>query len=298
MVSHFFDEYSAFLHGVPDAVSIVRVQSFHLFRELFHFQSIPLSFVWAGFDQRLIVLQRRPFFQQAFRDGSHGADERHVKFPHLQENGHGVETSGKGQVEECCLDEVVLVVPEGNFSEPHFLCFVKEHFPSVPCAEEAGTPFLVGVRWEGSHFKVKRNAPFVRLFSQVVRVGAVAHVWHSDVQGSQFKSTLASFHSFSEQVHQGEGVFPAGERNQDFVAGFNQRILAQRASHDALKFVMCFSLGGHGKSKSQRDKETKSRRVEESKSQRDKESKSRRVKESKSQRDKETKSQRVKELKR
>ena len=83
MVSHFFDEYSAFLHGVPDAVSIVRVQSFHLFRELFHFQSIPLSFVWAGFDQRLIVLQRRPFFQQAFRDGSHGADERHVKFPHL-----------------------------------------------------------------------------------------------------------------------------------------------------------------------------------------------------------------------
>ena len=55
-------------------MSIVRVQSFHLFRELFHFQSIPLSFVWAGFDQRLIVLQRRPFFQQIFRDGSHGAD--------------------------------------------------------------------------------------------------------------------------------------------------------------------------------------------------------------------------------
>ena len=264
--SHFFDEYSAFLHGVPDAVSIVRVQSFHLFRELFHFQSIPLSFVWAGFDQRLIVLLRRPFFQQAFRDGSHGADERHVKFPHLQENGHGVETSCEGLVEECCLDEVVLVVSEGNFSEPHFLCFVKEHFPSVPSAEEAGTPFLVGVRWEGSHFEVERNAPFVRLFSQVVSIGAVAHVWHSDVQGSQFKSTLASFHSFSEQVHQGEGVFPAGERNQDFVAGFNQRILTQRASHDALKFVMCFSWGGHGKSKSQRVKETKRLRDKETKS--------------------------------
>ena len=134
----FFNEFVVGLERSPDVVAHLRVHLLQGVVELFDVRAMRVGLIGAELLLFLIPLHLGPRLDVALRDEAQRADDGERHLAHLQTGGHRGEVSLISEVHQCRMDEVVLMMPEGDLVTAEFLCEVEELFASIPRTEEAG----------------------------------------------------------------------------------------------------------------------------------------------------------------
>ena len=134
----FFNEFIVSVQGSPDAETGLGVYLFDGVVDAFDCCAVRVSLVGAAFRLFLIASHLSVGFDVGFLYHTERTDDGEWHLTHLQARRHGVETSLEGEIHQCRMDEVVLMVAEGYLVAAEFLCEVEELLAAVPGAEEAG----------------------------------------------------------------------------------------------------------------------------------------------------------------
>lgn len=177
--------------GVPEVGAEFGVLRFELLEEVGDVGALGCSFVGALFHEGLVLGDYCPLLEQGFFDHAEGSDDGEGHLLHLQVAGHGGETSGIGKVHEGGVEDVVLMMAEGDFVAAQFLCYFEERFAAVPRTEEAGCAALVAVGLEGHESLVKGDAVAFALLAQIGGVALVIYACHPYVEGMKGECSVA-----------------------------------------------------------------------------------------------------------
>ena len=134
----FFNEFVVGLERSPDVIAHLRVHLLKGVVELFDVRAMRVGLVGTELLLFLIPLYLGPRLDVALRDEAKRADDGERHLAHLQSGGHCGEVSLIGEVHQCRMDEVVLMMPEGDLVTAEFLCEVEELFAPIPRTEETG----------------------------------------------------------------------------------------------------------------------------------------------------------------
>ena len=113
------------------------VDGFQFFVEVPHGCALAVVFVGAQLDLFLIVPQFGIAADVCLLDETERPDDGQGHLLHLQPGRHGAEASLKEQVHQCCVEQVVLMVPEGDFVAPQRLRQVEKLLAPMPRTEKA-----------------------------------------------------------------------------------------------------------------------------------------------------------------
>lgn len=127
-----FRQLAFMLQGVPYRIPGFRAELFDTFENLFHVRTVGVGLIRAQFGLFGIVAQGCPLFEVGFMHHAERADDGHGKLPHLQPCGHGGELPLESQVEQGGVQDVILMVSEGNLVAMQFLGHGEKHLAAVP----------------------------------------------------------------------------------------------------------------------------------------------------------------------
>ena len=100
--------------------------------------AVGVGFVWTELDEFLILLLFGILTDVIFVTEAEWADYGEGHLLHAEFGGHGGEMALEGEVHQGGVDDVVLVVAEGNLGAAKLLSEVEELLAALPGAEEAG----------------------------------------------------------------------------------------------------------------------------------------------------------------
>ena len=152
------------------------------------------------------------------------ADDRQWHLPHLQARRHRIETALEGEIHQSCMDEVILMVPEGYLIAAELLSEVEHFFAALPGAEEAWLllPAQAGggfwrLLWHSSMLNHRRSidleagipyvepdAEGVAELLQIARVALVVDVLHPYVQGLDLELWVMDLRALRQEFRQKE----------------------------------------------------------------------------------------------
>jgi len=172
------------------------------------------------------------------------ADDGEGHFPHAEQSGHGAEVALEREVHQGRMDDVVLMVAQGNLVTPQLLGEVEELLAALPGAEEAGGLWL---KVEGGGWRVDGRGDDVegdlQTLTEVLQIGSVRlvmDVLHPYMQGLDGEVGYMHLRAARHEFQQTERVLATRQTDEDFIVLINQLVLPQRFV-EGLPKSFCYS---------------------------------------------------------
>ena len=134
----FLDEFVVGLEGTPDAVAHFGVQLLETVVDLLDVRAVRVCLVGTDFLLLLIALLFGVSLDVSLWDEAERTYDRKRHLAHLQQGGHRAESALEAEVEQDRMDDIVLMVAEGNLVTAEFLCEIEHLLAAVPGTEKAG----------------------------------------------------------------------------------------------------------------------------------------------------------------
>ena len=171
-------------HRAPDAVTHIGVKGFQLADNLLYVVAIALLLERAEF-VLLVITGEDGITRKIFlADETEGTNHLHGEFLHLQFGCDSAEISLKNEIEEQGLDDVVFVMPEGNFVAAELLRHLKKCFATIPGAEKTmGFARVFGIIKTGGMVDERYFVVFAKRF-EIGSIGLVRNVFDGNMDGA------------------------------------------------------------------------------------------------------------------
>lgn len=166
------------------------VELFHVSKEFGYSSAVGIVFIRALLQLFFIVVSLCVCLYVILATEAEWADDGEWHFLHAELGRHGRELALEGKVHQSGMDDVVLMVAEGDFCKTQFLGELEELLASLPRTEEArGLGVLRQIRnrrdceGERSGDDVERDAETVAECLEIGGVCLVTDVLHADMEG-------------------------------------------------------------------------------------------------------------------
>ena len=117
---------------MPNTVACLRIHLLHVGEEVSGSGALGFVFMWALFQLFFVVMSVGIGLNVSLMAEAERADDGQRHFLHAELGGHGGEVSLESEVHQSGMDDVILMVAEGNLGAAQLLCEVKELLAALP----------------------------------------------------------------------------------------------------------------------------------------------------------------------
>ena len=128
----FFYQFIVGVQSIPDAITDLRIHLFHLLVKASDIRPVRLTLVGTELLLLLIALHFSIGLDVLFLYHTQRTDDCQRHPPHFQACWHRAESALEGEVHQCRMQHVVLMVTKGDFVAAKFLSEIEELFAAVP----------------------------------------------------------------------------------------------------------------------------------------------------------------------
>jgi hypothetical protein len=164
----------------------------------------------------LVVLYLSPCLDVVFLYQTEWSYDREWHLPHTEADGHCGKVCLIGQVHQSRVDDIILMVPEGNLVATQFLSEVEELLATVPRTEETRlllfaevfTMSIADLKAGGYH--MQGNVQCAAELFEIRGICLVLDVLHPHMDRFHLESWVLYASSLSQQFRQQKGVLATG----------------------------------------------------------------------------------------
>ena len=119
---------------MPNTIAYFRINLLHISKEVSSSRALGFVFIRALFQLFFVVMSLGIGLNVSLMAEAEWAYDGQWHFLHTELGGHGGEVSLENEVHQSGMDDVILMVAEGNLGTSQFLSEVKELFAALPGA--------------------------------------------------------------------------------------------------------------------------------------------------------------------
>ena len=195
--------------GMPEGIAKFRVEFFELIIEVGDAFALCVVLEWTLLAQGFVLAFICECLNVCPGTQTERTDDGKGHLLHLQQGRHGVEASLEGEVHQGGMENVVLMMAEGNLRTADFLCKVENQFAAVPGAEKARRFLLTGGSFGNVETGCEQVEGHIESLAEVLQVGGVRFVWdilHAHMNGGQLESRRVDVLASGKEFEQTKGI--------------------------------------------------------------------------------------------
>ena len=128
------------------------------------------------------------------------------------------------KIHEQGLDDIILVMAEGNLVAAKFLCSVEERLAAVPGAEEARV-FVAFLLADGCILNDERDAELIAERAEVRQVAQIRAFLNTYVHSRDAEARDENLCTFAKKLDHRQRILAATEGDEDMVAFLDKRVV-------------------------------------------------------------------------